>query len=704
MKHKQWLAFLFSSALSFCIAYAGAGCIATAFVIKNVDMARIAQICLLFSLFSGLCLLFRWGEVVVLGMLAIAAGFLLRNSFLILQVEALLYHISQYYDTYGWGIIQWSGTPLSNVEVTGALSAIAVIVIFCINWVTSRRKLLPVGVIAGFLPLAACCVVTDTVPDVKYLFLLLFGEILLILTQAVRRKNPADATRLTALLMAPLFGASMLLFYLVPQEGYKPPSLNLQNSLNQFLDSLPFGQEETLPNLRIPYSKTVKETIYLSAVGPRPDARFAVMDVVSDQGGILYLRGQGYENYTGSTWAAPSVSFVDDVFWPNRDLLSAGEVTISTRTLHGLLYAPYHPLDRSFTTSLKRGILENPDDLLTYSFQRVIEGSLAIDPSEFNSSSMLKRCRSLPSTTLVQAQKILVEAFGEDFLSYAESDKAQLIQEYVSSSATYDLNTQKPPASANDFAIWFLNDSPTGYCIHFASAAAVLLRAANVPARYVTGYMVEVEAGVRTVVSEETAHAWVEYLDPDNGWTILEATPSSETPETPQPTTPPVTDPTEVTQPEDTTAPTKPSASQNTDPTKPGEQDPSTPEKPEDPQGDTPWLRPVLTVFGGIFGIVLALWAQYTIRCKIRRKRMRTGSRNQQALCRWRYAGRLEKCAGLEPPADLKDLADKAMFSQHTLTKEELVQFDLWLTEAGTAFRKKPLPYRLLMGLIWAIE
>ena len=80
------------------------------------------------------------------------------------------------------------------------------------------------------------------------------------------------------------------------------------------------------------------------------------------------------------------------------------------------------------------------------------------------------------------------------------------------------------PSSETDFVRWFLEESDTGYCAHFASATAVLLQAAGIPARYVTGYMVDTQAGVSTTVYMDEAHAWVEFYDPSVGWRVLEST------------------------------------------------------------------------------------------------------------------------------------------------------------------------------------
>jgi hypothetical protein len=66
----------------------------------------------------------------------------------------------------------------------------------------------------------------------------------------------------------------------------------------------------------------------------------------------------------------------------------------------------------------------------------------------------------------------------------------------------------------------FLFESKRGYCEHFSSAFAIMLRAAGVPARLVGGYLggdYNPIAGYYAV-GERTAHVWVEYLDENSIW------------------------------------------------------------------------------------------------------------------------------------------------------------------------------------------
>ena len=116
----------------------------------------------------------------------------------------------------------------------------------------------------------------------------------------------------------------------------------------------------------------------------------------------------------------------------------------------------------------------------------------------------------------------------ERIINY-ESLIADTIRQYLSNdAAVYDKDISKPPQDV-DIADWFLNTSKRGYCIHFATAATLLLRMQGVPARFVTGYLITerpVGNDGKIEVTGNDGHAWCEYLDQDAGlWRILEATP-----------------------------------------------------------------------------------------------------------------------------------------------------------------------------------
>lgn len=72
----------------------------------------------------------------------------------------------------------------------------------------------------------------------------------------------------------------------------------------------------------------------------------------------------------------------------------------------------------------------------------------------------------------------------------------------------------------------FLFRTRTGFCGHYASAFVVLMRAAGVPARVVTGYLGGEwnPSGGYLVVRQSDAHAWVETWLEGRGWTRIDPT------------------------------------------------------------------------------------------------------------------------------------------------------------------------------------
>jgi hypothetical protein len=85
--------------------------------------------------------------------------------------------------------------------------------------------------------------------------------------------------------------------------------------------------------------------------------------------------------------------------------------------------------------------------------------------------------------------------------------------------------TMSPPLLNKDTADEFLFDTRSGFCEHYASAFVVLLRAAGIPARVVTGYQGGTmnPRGAYLIVRQSDAHAWAEALI-DGRWQRLDPT------------------------------------------------------------------------------------------------------------------------------------------------------------------------------------
>jgi protein-glutamine gamma-glutamyltransferase len=84
----------------------------------------------------------------------------------------------------------------------------------------------------------------------------------------------------------------------------------------------------------------------------------------------------------------------------------------------------------------------------------------------------------------------------------------------------------KPPLLGENSVDDFLFVSRRGFCEHYASAFVVLMRAAGIPARVVTGYQGgELNPlGNYWIVRQRDAHAWAEVWLPNLGWTRVDPT------------------------------------------------------------------------------------------------------------------------------------------------------------------------------------
>lgn len=707
MKLDKWLSCLTGVVLSVMVALGGIGCLVTAFHLGTADLTTVGLLCTVCAAIVCICFSVRYGGFVLMAGLALLGGYLAREGTVERELEALLYQITKFYDSgYGWGIVGWSGMPLDGHEVTGGLLLLAVLITMVVSWVVCHRRWAVFAILAGVLPLAACCVVTDTVPDVEYLLVLISGFVLLLLTQNVRRRSEREGVRLTALLLVPVLLASTLLFWLMPEDEYEIQANTLQQTVLSWFNGLPFVVQKPDGDLTVSIDGTVASEVNLANVGPKARLQYAVMDVVSDRSEVLYLRGQAFDVYDGKTWTISEAASGEDRYWPEINMADGGTVSIETRLTRQCLYAPYYPAQGQWKNGLVNGMLENKERIKTYSFQRLVPAKEGMHGTSLAVDDLLGQCMMLPADTLASAEAILEDILPARVYTYQK--KLEIICNYVTESAQYDLKTGRMPSEETDFAIWFLEDSDTGYCIHFATAATVLLRAAGIPARYVTGYTAEVQAGVRTTVTADKAHAWVEYMDQERGcWMILDPTPADPD-EEPAPTE--TVEPTEDTKPIETTE-----ATETTEPvetTQPDETE-ATAEPTED-QGqvdrggttkkDVGWLWRLLAVLGCVLAAIAGITVQYGIRRRRWRKHMRTGPNNRRAIWRWRYVLRMAKLTGKELPEGLLELAEKAMFSQYTLTASELMEFDAWVEEARQSLCEKPWIKRTVIRLIWAVE
>lgn len=116
-------------------------------------------------------------------------------------------------------------------------------------------------------------------------------------------------------------------------------------------------------------------------------------------------------------------------------------------------------------------------------------------------------------------------ALARQWRSASVDDRAYIerVLQWINREFSYTLATEEPGLNGADE---FLFDQKQGFCQHFSSAFAVLMRAAGIPTRVVTGYA----GGYRNpyggywVLYQKDAHAWNEIWLDGQGWIRIDPT------------------------------------------------------------------------------------------------------------------------------------------------------------------------------------
>lgn len=702
--------YLWATGISLCLGFGSVACTVTGLGLET-ELLPLAIGLLLTAAVCCAVLRLRHGGKLLLAAAAAVTLLALNSIEFLDQLYGILGHIGAYYRrAYGLELpeILQKADALSHQL---PLLWIGALVTGTCCTLMLRRYPIALAVFLSLIPVASCFVVTDTVPQLLWLCVWLFGVILLLMSHPVRMRDGREGAQLTTLLSLPVALALVLLTVLVPQKGYDRPPIQI-GALEDFFSrfQLPFVGQTSTGELVVNFAGHEPDRLDLTLIGNRKLRATPVMELEGDLTGIVYIRGRDRIGYTGTSWEAQ----------PDRQELFAGIPSIWIRetrhlelrllTHRKMRFLPYYP---DTAKTLLGGMVPNEDRVTDYSYDCVVlredwkarwrrEAEIGSGFVQMGGAAD-SRYLQLPEQTRAAAQDLLGQIPMEDVTDLVAL--ADRIGDFVQNSAKYDLDTDRMPSDQQDLAIWFLTQSETGYCVHFATAATVLLRAAGIPARYTEGYLTEMKAGEVTMVREEMAHAWVEYFVPGIGWVILDPTPGAGAAGDPTqaPTEPSATEPTE-TEPSqsETTRPTQPEPTEG--PTAGTEAPPTEPAvdtvgpAPEPPQ----WLAPLLTGLLIALAVIAAAVGQWQLRRRYVLRKLYRGKTNAQALARYREVARLSKLCRRPVAKELTELAQKAAYSQHKLTAGELSALDRHLQECVTFLKTKNLFHRILHRLLWA--
>lgn len=414
------------------------------------------------------------------------------------------------------------------------------------------------------------------------------------------------------------------------------------------------------------------------------DREKLILRVRAETNGYMYLRCFSYGDYTGTGWRRGEepengISSLDFTALALAGREDNTQHSLDIRFASGVDVAavPYYSVQ-----SADSDIYVSSDgrnySVSYYSYDGSWD-SLSL-PEEYTQDEV--RYRSYASrqyTELPQDTKAdVLYLIHQAGLNADSPDIISEVASYVRNCAAYDLDTQRYPT--DDYAVYFLQNAETGYCVHYATAAAVIYRALGIPARVIDGFLFRAQAGEYVDVLQANEHAWVEvYLD-SLGWIPVEVTGSGGVTES---------------VPQETAEPDSPDLEETPPPHESGE-----PEEPKESASPVQTPRPSDTVpvgpirtqtepenkstsraliqFLDTLRLILLLAVLFSLlpvsrllRLRLRQGRISQPDRKKAAVWVWKTAVKASRF-GAEVTENITDCAEKAAFSQHGISEEEL--------------------------------
>ena len=235
----------------------------------------------------------------------------------------------------------------------------------------------------------------------------------------------------------------------------------------------------------------------------------------------LYWRGPVFWEYDGRTWRAGEVAKSSQYRFESSGAPVRYSVTLEphNRTWLFGLEMPASLPDNAYVTADYQLLSRTPIRTRT---RYELQSYLDYRAQGGASADELHAALALPAEFNPRAT-----ALARSWRNDAASD-TDVIKRAIAHFRTggYRYTLYPPLATSADSVDEFLFDNRMGFCEHYASAFVVLMRAAGVPARVVTGYQggeINPIDGYMTV-RQSDAHAWAEVWLDQMGWVRVDPT------------------------------------------------------------------------------------------------------------------------------------------------------------------------------------
>ena len=611
------------------------------------------------------------------------------------QLKDVVDHVSAaYFGQFGSTSAAYTYESLAENHMLAVLLILFMIAAFVSTALISGSFRVTLALLAT-VPLFAVCIAVNGTPSVKpALGCFLFWCGLMLGGDVFRPEDSAGKALLFGLLPCLLVLGGLLLLY---RPSTYVPSEN-DFSLSQRFDKIGNLLSEWMRDEQGSESADSSAGSHYAEAPSGWDSSFDYLDLTipfdyreldkeafrlnTDASGSLYLRGRNFGDYTGTGWSAAAesknghvLSFAAQAV-ANSEVRSAYSFQLQSPLPYAFLYLPYYSISDALSDvqvpsdgicSYGGEFYFSLSDVSTLQSSASIPQSLQAEELQYRSFAHRYYTR-LPSGTRTAMQEIC----RNQGFSAGQSDLLWRIADFVRSQGIYDVGVGAYPAE--DYAVYFLTVSHRGYCIHYATAAAALYRSLDIPARVCEGYLVNMESGQTVTVRGYDAHAWVEvYLD-GVGWIPVEVTasaaeaenqfaegsvaPTPETlPEEPQDTA------------EESVSPEEQDDSADSD--LPGEEGTARQDNSSESTTSSVWIRPFLVCLLSVLSLLALIFLRYLLMKHALRRRLSEQDGRHCAVNIYRQAERILRYGG-EMPSSIRITAEKASFSLHEISEEEL--------------------------------
>lgn len=321
--------------------------------------------------------------------------------------------------------------------------------------------------------------------------------------------------------------------HIEPRQGYRGElglaAVMLAQSVPLMLVFFLFFPRPLGPLWGLPHDAHAGKSGLSESMSPGNIARLSLSDAVAfrvefkstiPEARNMYWRGPVLWDFDGRTWTVP------------RDVVP-GELRFDPTTPPVEYSVTVEPHNQRWLFALDLPARVPPNAVATSDFQlrsaAPVTNRLRYDTRSFlhyrfggdESTHSLQRALQLPENANPRTVEFAA-ALRRKF-----SDNKELIREVLAMLRNEKFYyTLTPPLLGKHSVDEFLFDVKSGFCEIYASSFAVLMRAAGIPARIVTGYQGgEINPfGNYLIVRQADAHAWTEVWLSEEGWVRVDPT------------------------------------------------------------------------------------------------------------------------------------------------------------------------------------